>query len=125
MRLATKKVEFKTKINVGEQEVVVTLTSLSKKEDKELASKNTKVTFSKKGDRHEEMDYIGFGEDRFDAVLVGWEGVYGSDGQPLVCDSDTKRAVFQYNSEFVSAVLDAANDFANRAEALKEEKRGN
>ena len=47
MRLATKKVEFKTKINVGEQEVVVTLTSLSKKEDKEFYNKIQKKNSNK------------------------------------------------------------------------------
>ena len=124
MKLATQKIQFTAEIQVGGSSAKVTLNSLSKGEAQALIKKHSKVKFVK-GQRTEEVDYFAFAEERFLAILAGWEGVCDTQGQPLSCDLETKKLVYQHNPDFVTAVSEAADEYASRAEALAEEGQKN
>ncbi|MFA7347263.1 MAG: hypothetical protein WCZ86_05845 [Desulfurivibrionaceae bacterium] len=58
----------------------------------------------------EKVDGAALTAEMFDRVVLDWNGIQDENGNPLACTSETKRAVYEHNGDFVGDVLKKMDD---------------
>lgn len=109
MRLRTEKTSFWVPITIGGAACEVELNPLSSRDLRELIQKHSKTRFSR-GQKIEETDEAALRQERFDQMVLDWEGITDLNDEPLPCTAETKRQIAEFNHDFVLAVFEAAED---------------
>ena len=105
MALQTKKIEVEVevrgvKIN-GSPLTASVLSNINSKNASVVGRGESKMVIS---------NTIGIAGDKFCSMVNSWDGAVDQDGVDLECTEDIKKAVFQNDPDFASAVITAVNE---------------
>lgn len=56
----------------------------------------------------------------FDYILIGWEGYENEEGQPVECNEDNKKLVFNFDQEVVTFCIESATKLREEIVSIKE-----
>ncbi|OGG93590.1 MAG: hypothetical protein A2527_11830 [Candidatus Lambdaproteobacteria bacterium RIFOXYD2_FULL_50_16] len=124
MKLRTEKTSFWIDIEIGGATCRLEVSPLSSGEIRKIIKTHSKQKFLR-GQATEETDELEVRLERFDKTVLNWEGITDLEDKPLPCNGETKRAIAEYNHDFVLQIFEKVDDIniaLNSAQAKSKKK---
>lgn len=125
MKLRTKEYQVWVKVThpASGETAEILVSPLTNSQTQNMLAKYRKRMTGTRNQQMVDIDFGGFKREKTLTVIKDWKGPVDEKGKPLPCSDENKLLVLEYDTDFIDAILEKADNLGEFiAETVKEER---